>query len=83
MDRIHEETIRAHHVVVLGQLGGQVTRQSQKEGKQVEWPQGRPGQKPQEDACRQAQCTAASARTVEVKVDVVMMRIFLDHTNRA
>jgi hypothetical protein len=80
MDRTHEETIRAQEE--SSGSGARAarrasTRQSQKEGKQAEWPQGRLGQKPQEDACRQAPCTAASARTVEVKVDVVMMRIFL------
>jgi hypothetical protein len=76
MERVHEETANAQEsprggawpVRRAGAERGQAARQS------GERAQGRPGQKPQEDARRAAQCQAASARTSqEVLKNLILM----------
>ena len=43
------------HAVALGRLGGLVRSDAKKRANRENWPQGRPGQKPQEENCRPAQ----------------------------
>jgi len=56
----------------LGWVGAQ---RGQKAGQSRERPQRRPGQEPQEDSCRQAQRSTATARTPQEKVSAAVASI--------
>jgi hypothetical protein len=78
MERSHEEKTPTQEksarggARTIGWTGAQRSQAARERGK---WPQGRPGQKPQEDPGRQTQCAAAAARTPQAQVTAAMMRI--------
>ena len=51
------------------------TERSQKTRQQGEWPQGRFGQKPQEDCCGTAQCAAATPWAAQEAVELLIQFI--------
>jgi hypothetical protein len=55
-----------------GQIRGAGTEPSQKARQQGEWPQGRFGQKPQEDPGGAAQCAAATAWAAQEAVNLLI-----------
>lgn len=56
----------------LGRLGAE---RGQEARQQAKWPQGRPGQKPQEDYCRPAQRSPATTRTPQQKMSAAVASI--------
>ena len=56
-------------------LGRPSLQRGQEAREQTKRPQGWPGQKPQEDYCRQAQRSTATARTPQEKVSVAIASI--------
>jgi hypothetical protein len=56
-------------------IGWSGSQRGQEACRQTEWPQGRPGQKPQEDYRQQAQCAPAAARTPQEKVSAAIALI--------
>jgi hypothetical protein len=63
------------HAVALGRLGGSSPERGQKAGQPRKWPQGRPGQKPQEENCLAPQCSTATTGTPEEGVSVAVASI--------
>lgn len=56
----------------IGRLGAQRGQEARQQGQR---PQGRPGQKPQEDHCGAAQCTAATPWAPQEAVNAVISLI--------
>jgi hypothetical protein len=63
------------HAVALGRLGGTGTERSQEARQQGERPQGRLGQKPQEDRGSAAQCAAATPWAAQEAVELLIQFI--------
>jgi hypothetical protein len=77
MERSDEEKAAAQESACgsAGPPGWLGTRRSKEAREQGEWPQGRPGQKPQEDHCGAAQCAAATPWAPQEAVNAVISLI--------
>jgi hypothetical protein len=62
-----------------GSLGRARAQRSQTASQPRKWPQGRPGQKPQEDHCGALQCPSTTPWTSEELVNMVLMLIRARH----
>jgi len=77
MERSHEEKAATQESACggAGPLGWLGAQRGQKARQQREWAQGRAGQKPQEDYCGAAQCTAATPWAPQEAVNAVISLI--------
>jgi hypothetical protein len=77
MERSHEEKARTQESACgsAGPLGWPGAQRGQEARQQREWAQGRVGQKPQEDHCGAAQCTAAAPWAPQEAVNAVISLI--------
>ena len=77
MERSHEEKAGAQESARGGAwpLGWFGPQRGQEAREQTKRPQGRSGQKPQENACRSPQCPASTAWTTEEGLNAVIARI--------
>jgi hypothetical protein len=67
------------HAVALGRLGGLVRSEAKRLANRQKWPQGRPGQKPQEKDSGPAQRAASSIRSPQELIEIVIAAIRFGH----
>jgi hypothetical protein len=76
MERMDEETEREESACggagPIGRLGTERGQEARQQGK---WPQGRFGQKPQEENCRPAQRATSASRSPEKLIEIVIALI--------